>query len=576
MADGLGITMCLVEMLPTIPLHLAFHSSTPGLTRFAPAVYAARPQSRMDILDFSHMPPLKSSWKALDVLCEEIIKNVCGTTEKDKGVAPTWLMSMANVPTVGVKPAKVGASDGPTSSPHASCSPGQHSQTTSPSSRHHSQSSRSSSSSSGSGSRSGSASGSRSSGSSQLGSGNESLTGSPAGSHAESQVPSEGSSSSGSECSHSASPDVVLLQGDDEDTTAGGEDEGYSEDKEALLQGMVSLLNISTSDNEEACKATACETARKSDIQYGNWWDEQIHQRKEGIAQHNKQVNDYADGGRPSKAPDKIGPLFSYMEEHGVFKSLDTIANPLGLCRFYWTNPQESNVVTGPKSAAGACRIKHLLELAKELGWPLTIVVFEGDTVTPLGILQELHSQLTLSCIPIHTLEEAKLGQKNRVSCCPICVYIVKNDYVFLNHIVICHYWSSFSCGKCLEFVVSSGQQMKKHFPKCGGLKEVCEKADSKGRKSSKPHGSDKSGRKPKKGKKDEEDKDDKHGEKDDKPSRSDSKSGNKATSQEQVLESLCHILRITGSTSGGGHHKKSKKCGKKKSHKKSHQKMCP
>ena len=82
-----------------------------------------------------------------------------------------------------------------------------------------------------------------------------------------------------------------------------------------------------------------------------------------------------------------------------------------------------------------------------------------------------------MSHIPIHTLEEVKLGQKNRVSCCPICMYIVKNDNVFLNHIVICHYWSSFSCGKCLEFIASSGQQMKKHFLKCGGLKEVCEKA---------------------------------------------------------------------------------------------------
>ena len=226
----------------------------------------------------------------------------------------------------------------------------------------------------------------------------------------------------------------------------------------------------------------------KSNIQYGIWWDEQIHWGNEGIAQHDKQVNDYTNGGRPSKAPDKIGPLFSYMEERGVFKPLDTIVNPLGLCRFYQTNPQKSNIVTGPKSAAGARRIKRLLELVKEHGQPLTIVVFEGGTITPLGLLQELHLQLILSHIPIHTLEEAKLGQKNRVSCCPICAYIVKNNYTFLNHIVICHYWSSFSCGKCLEFVASSGQQMKKHFPKCGGLKEVCEKADSKGSKS-KPHG---------------------------------------------------------------------------------------
>ena len=58
MADGLGIAMHLIDMLSTILLQLSFHSSTPGLTSFAPEVYAARPKSRMDILDFSHTPRL--------------------------------------------------------------------------------------------------------------------------------------------------------------------------------------------------------------------------------------------------------------------------------------------------------------------------------------------------------------------------------------------------------------------------------------------------------------------------------------------------------------------------------------
>ena len=123
MADGLGITMHLVDMLPTIPLQLAFHSSTPGLTGFMPEVYAAWPKSRTDILDFSHVPPLQSSQKVLDLLHEEIVKNVHGTTEKEKAVQATWLMSMANVSTIGVKAAEVGAGDGPTSSPCASHSP---------------------------------------------------------------------------------------------------------------------------------------------------------------------------------------------------------------------------------------------------------------------------------------------------------------------------------------------------------------------------------------------------------------------------------------------------------------------
>ena len=72
---------------------------------------------------------------------------------------------------------------------------------------------------------------------------------------------------------------MVLVQGDDEDTAAGGEDAGHSEDEEALSQGTVSLLDISNSDNKEAHKATAHKTAHKSDVQYGAWWDEQIHAR---------------------------------------------------------------------------------------------------------------------------------------------------------------------------------------------------------------------------------------------------------------------------------------------------------
>ena len=213
-----------------------------------------------------------------------------------------------------VKAIKVGAGNSPTSSPHASCSPSWHSWTRSQSLQHHSQSSRSSSSSSGSSSRSGSISGSSSSRSLQSGS----STRSHAGSRSGSQAPSEGSNSSESGCSHSASPDVVLLHGNDDDTTVGGEeDAGHLEDEETLSQGTVSLLDISTSDNEDTRKATACEAAHKSDVQYGNWRDEQICQGKEGIAQHDKGVNDYADGGRPCKAPDKIGPLFPTWKSAG-------------------------------------------------------------------------------------------------------------------------------------------------------------------------------------------------------------------------------------------------------------------
>ena len=136
------------------------------------------------------------------------------------------------------------------------------------------------------------------------------------------------------------------------------------------------------------------------------------------------------------------------MEECRVFKPLDTMANPLGLCRFYCTNPETLKSISAPKSPASICLVKHLLEKAKGHGWPYIIVIFEGGNMTMLRLLQELHLQFTLSCIPIFTSDEAKQGQKTHVLCFPICTYIMKNDSAFLNHIVISHYWSNFACRK--------------------------------------------------------------------------------------------------------------------------------
>ena len=139
MADGLGITMHLVDMLPTIPLDLAFKSAVPALTGFASEVYAAWPKSRMDLLDFCHTPPPQSDWRVLHVLCEEIPRSAHGPTDKVKAIQPSLLWSVANVSTIGVKAAEAGAGNGPSTSQctsyslvactshspvaHASCSP---------------------------------------------------------------------------------------------------------------------------------------------------------------------------------------------------------------------------------------------------------------------------------------------------------------------------------------------------------------------------------------------------------------------------------------------------------------------
>ena len=63
-------------------------------------------------------------------------------------------------------------------------------------------------------------------------------------------------------------------------------------------------------------------------------------------------VYDYANIGKTCKTPDGIGPPLTYMEEHGVFKPLDTMANPLGLCHFYCTNPETAKSLPALKPPA--------------------------------------------------------------------------------------------------------------------------------------------------------------------------------------------------------------------------------
>ena len=251
------------------------------------------------------------------------------------------------------------------------------------------------------------------------------------------------------------------------------------------------------------------------------------------------------------------------MEECGVFKPVEAINNPMGLCRFYRMSSKMSNVLTGPKSADCTRKIHDMIKLAKGVGRPLTVVVFKGEMVTPLGLLQELHSCLTLSCIAIHTLEEAKVGPKNRMSCCPICTYMVKNDYSFLNHIIVRHYWSSFSCGKCLKFVVTNGQQMKRHIPGCGKPKKERKKKCSTGNKAPEVQSSSKSGHKSKKAKKNKTDKEGVSMVGQKKLHGSPPKSSMVAASQKQAPNTLHRSACKANSISG--HPKKSKKHEKSK-----------
>ena len=163
-----------------------------------------------------------------------------------------------------------------------------------------------------------------------------------------------------------------------------------------------------------------------------------------------------------------LAPCFLHGGMWGV-SALASTTNPLGLCHFYHADPNVP-MSTTPKPPATVEHVKKLLFLASTQRWPYIIVVFQGGTVIPLGLLQELHTRSTLVCIPIYLPGETKDRHKPRMSCCPFCVYTTHNDPAYLNHIVCTHYDTNFACGTCLSAITSSGQQMKNHIKECSGL----------------------------------------------------------------------------------------------------------
>ena len=158
------------------------------------------------------------------------------------------------------------------------------------------------------------------------------------------------------------------------------------------------------------------------------------------------------------------------MKERGVFKPLPSTMNPLELCHFYHADPADMSAIAPPKPPATAEHVKSLLILTKMQQQPYIIIVFQGGTVTPLGLLQDLHTWSALAQIPIYRPDETKDRPMPCVLCCPFCAYSVQNDPAYLNHIVGTHYNANFTCGTCLSAVTSSGQQMKRHIKKCSGL----------------------------------------------------------------------------------------------------------
>ena len=90
------------------------------------------------------------------------------------------------------------------------------------------------------------------------------------------------------------------------------------------------------------------------------------------------------------------------------------------------------------------------------------------ESITPWCLLGELHLCMALARFALHTSGEAKMGIRHHVFFCPICAYVANNPTTFLDHIVVGHYWGSFSCGVCLAFATLTAEEMKAHLLGCG------------------------------------------------------------------------------------------------------------
>ena len=235
-------------------------------------------------------------------------------------------------------------------------------------------------------------------------------SGSGSGSESQSGSPARSKASAGARSVHSVAASVRGVEVLSGDEASGGEhDVSYSTDEADVSQGSIPLLDISATDDEETRKCKVRELACRSDRDFAAWKEKQISECVKGIEERDKVVNDYMDGKRKPKSPDTLGPPVSYMEERGVFQPLASTTNSLGLCHFYRVDPNVS-MPTGPKPLATVEHVKKLLFLASTKRWWYIIVVFQGGTVTPLGLLQELHTQSGLSVSLFTCLEKPRTG----------------------------------------------------------------------------------------------------------------------------------------------------------------------
>ena len=130
------------------------------------------------------------------------------------------------------------------------------------------------------------------------------------------------------------------------------------------------------------------------------WRDKLIRDGVVGIQEWDKTVHDYADPGkRRPKNPDTIGPPISYMKEPRGVSAPSIHDKSFGVMSFLSHRPIQFVYTYASKTTHHCGPSQQSPGSRKSQHWPYIIVVFQGGPITPLGLLQELHSWHVLACI---------------------------------------------------------------------------------------------------------------------------------------------------------------------------------
>ena len=151
-----------------------------------------------------------------------------------------------------------------------------------------------------------------------------------------------------------------------------------------------------------------------------------------------------------------------------VFKVKQT--SGYDLCHFYQVGGLgDLPLFPSPHRPATHKKLLDFLHKVRAEGRSNLIVMHAPDSVTAVSLLSNLHNKNSLHCLPLEG--KGKISGKC-LSFCPFCLYTGSNDGTYMNHIICGHYDMAYGCGKCLDKVTVSGQQMSNHFKHCKGLKE--------------------------------------------------------------------------------------------------------